>query len=207
MESEDAIALGVPRYPAEGVPRRTFDLGPPRPVQGRGSLANLHMLPKGTVQHADAIDREALGRNVMAQMREHVERPLRTRDRIGDDRFFHMYYSEMMRDPMGVMRRIYDWAGDDLTVDTEDRMQRGCPIIRRPDSARTTTLSTNTGCQLPNSSRSSPIPVGIRHRTRIKERLIAATGGKSHLDTTSPFDGTNQSGLGTRNGDKAYRQD
>jgi hypothetical protein len=29
----------------------------------------------------------------------------------------------MMRDPMGVMRRIYDWAGDDLTADTEDRMR------------------------------------------------------------------------------------
>ena len=59
----------------------------------------------------------------MAQMKKHVERPLRTRERIGDNRFFHMYYSEMMRDPMGVMRRIYDWAGDDLTVDTEDRMR------------------------------------------------------------------------------------
>jgi hypothetical protein len=81
------------------------------------------MLPKSTVQHADAIDREALGRNVMAQMKQHVERPLRTRQRIGDDRFFHMYYSEMMRDPMGVMRRIYDWAEDDFTVDTEDRMR------------------------------------------------------------------------------------
>ena len=93
------------------------------PYKAAGSLANLHMLPKSTVQHVDAIDREALGRNVMAQMKKHVERPLRTRERIGDDRFFHMYYSEMMRDPMGVMRRIYDWAGDDLTVDTEDRMR------------------------------------------------------------------------------------
>ena len=34
-----------------------------------------------------------------------------------------MYYSEMMRDPMDVMRRIYDWAGDPLTADVEARMQ------------------------------------------------------------------------------------
>jgi Sulfotransferase family len=93
------------------------------PYKAAGSLANLHMMPKSTVQQADAIDREALGRNVMTQMGYHVERPLRTRERIGDDRFFHMYYSEMMRDPMGVMRRIYDWAGDEFTVDTEGRMR------------------------------------------------------------------------------------
>lgn len=34
-----------------------------------------------------------------------------------------MYYHEMMRDPMAVMRRIYDWAGDPLSPDTEARMQ------------------------------------------------------------------------------------
>jgi hypothetical protein len=34
-----------------------------------------------------------------------------------------MHYSEMMRDPMGVMRRLYDWAGDPLTPETETRMQ------------------------------------------------------------------------------------
>jgi hypothetical protein len=34
-----------------------------------------------------------------------------------------MYYSEMMRDPMGVMRQLDDWAGDELTPDVEMRMQ------------------------------------------------------------------------------------
>jgi hypothetical protein len=75
------------------------------------------------VMHPDAVDLEGMGRNAMAQMTDHVERLLRVRDRIGDDRFFHMYYSEMMRDPMDVMRRIYDWAGDPLTPDVETRMQ------------------------------------------------------------------------------------
>jgi len=93
------------------------------PYKATGSLANLWKLPKGMVMHPDGIDLEAMGRNAMAQMTDHVERPLRARDRIGDDRFFHMYYSEMMRDPMAVMRRIYDWAGDPLTPDVEARMQ------------------------------------------------------------------------------------
>jgi hypothetical protein len=93
------------------------------PYKATGSLANLWKLPKGMTLHPDAVDLEAMGRNAMWQMRYHVERPLRARDRIGDDRFFHMYYHEMMRDPIGVMRRIYDWAGDPLTAETEARMQ------------------------------------------------------------------------------------
>ena len=93
------------------------------PYKATGSLANLWKLPKGMVLQPDAIDLEAMGRDAAAQMRYHVERPLRARDRIGDKRFFHMYYHEMMRDPMDVMRRIYEWADDPLTAETEGRMQ------------------------------------------------------------------------------------
>ncbi|OBG42659.1 sulfotransferase [Mycobacterium alsense] len=93
------------------------------PYKATGSLCNLWKLPKGMVLHPDAIDPNVLGRNAMAQMRYHVERPLRARDRIGDDRFFHMYYHEMMRDPMDVMRRIYEWADEPLTAETEARMR------------------------------------------------------------------------------------
>jgi hypothetical protein len=93
------------------------------PYRATGSLGNLLQMPKKMALLPEAIDREALGSNVMAQMQAHVERPLRARDRIGDHRFFHMYYSEMMRDPMGVMRQLYDWAGDELTSDVEARMQ------------------------------------------------------------------------------------
>jgi hypothetical protein len=93
------------------------------PYKATGSLANLWKLPKGMTHHPEAIDLEDMGRNAMWQMRYHVERPLRARERIGDERFFHMYYHEMMRDPMHVMRRIYDWAGDPLTAETEARMR------------------------------------------------------------------------------------
>lgn len=93
------------------------------PYRATGSLCNLWKLPKGMVLHPDAIDLNAMGRNAMAQMRYHVQRPLRARDRIGDERFFHMYYHEMMRDPMDVMRRIYEWADEPLTAETEARMR------------------------------------------------------------------------------------
>jgi Sulfotransferase family len=93
------------------------------PYKATGSLCNLFKMPKSLVHHPEAVDLEAIGRNAMTQMKSHVERPMRTRDRIGDDRFFHMYYHEMMNDPMDVMRRIYEWAGDELTDETAARMQ------------------------------------------------------------------------------------
>ncbi|MDH6195479.1 hypothetical protein M2272_002119 [Mycobacterium frederiksbergense] len=92
------------------------------PYKATGSLGNLWKLPKSMTLKPEAMDFSAMGRNALAQMQFHVERPLRTRERIGDDRFFHMYYSEMMRDPIDVMRRIYEWAGDDLTPEVEGRM-------------------------------------------------------------------------------------
>ncbi|WP_029117398.1 sulfotransferase [Mycobacterium sp. URHB0044] len=93
------------------------------PYKATGSLCNLWKLPKSMVMKPDVMDLEAMGRNAMRQMQAHVERPLRARARIGDDRFFHMYYHDMMTAPMDVMRRIYDWAGDELKPDTEARMQ------------------------------------------------------------------------------------
>ena len=57
--------------------------------------------------------------NVLRQLKEHVDRPLATRRRIGDDRFFDLHYADLMRDPIAVMRSLYDWAGDELTASTE----------------------------------------------------------------------------------------
>ena len=93
------------------------------PYKATGSLCNLWKLPKEVVMGQTDIDWAAMGQNALAQMQAHVERPLRARERIGDDRFFHMYYHEMMRDPMQVMRNLYAWAGDPLTADVEAAMQ------------------------------------------------------------------------------------
>lgn len=93
------------------------------PYRATGSLCNLWKLPKSIVMKPDAMDLVAMGRDAASQMQAHVDRPLRARDRIGDHRFFHMYYHEMMADPMDVMRRLYAWAGDELTSETESRMR------------------------------------------------------------------------------------
>lgn len=94
------------------------------PYKASGSLGNLWTLPKGLVMQPDAVDKTTWGTNISDQMKAHVERPLRTRERLGDDRFFDMYYHEMMADTMDVMHRIYEWAGDDLTPDVEAGMQQ-----------------------------------------------------------------------------------
>ena len=60
--------------------------------------------------------------NVLRQLKEHVDRPLATRRRIGDDRFFDLHYADLMRDPVAVMRELYDWAGDELTASMERTM-------------------------------------------------------------------------------------
>lgn len=93
------------------------------PYKATGSLCNLWRLPQSLVMNTELLDQQEMGRLAMWQMGYHVDRPLRARDRIGDERFFHMYYHEMMRDPMDVMRRIYEWADEPLTAETEARMR------------------------------------------------------------------------------------
>lgn len=93
------------------------------PYKATGSLCNLWRLPQSLVMNTELLDQTDMGRLAMWQMGYHVDRPLRARDRIGDERFFHMYYHEMMRDPMDVMRRIYEWADGPLTAETEARMR------------------------------------------------------------------------------------
>jgi len=92
------------------------------PFTATASLCNLQMTPARMILDPADIDQHAIGRNCKMQMREHVIRPLRIREQIGDDRFFHLHYSELMRDPIGQMRALYDWAGDALAPDVEQRM-------------------------------------------------------------------------------------
>jgi hypothetical protein len=69
------------------------------------------------------VDLEVIVPNVLRQLKEHVDRPLAARRRIGDDGFFDLHYADLMRDPVAVMRSLYEWAGDDLTASTEQAMR------------------------------------------------------------------------------------
>jgi len=90
------------------------------PFQASASFLRLNYLSRAVT--GAELDLDNIVANVLVQLRAHVARPLQTRRRIGDDRFFDLHYAELMRDPIAVMRALYDWAADDLTADTERSM-------------------------------------------------------------------------------------
>lgn len=92
------------------------------PFTATASMCNLLKMPAALLFGADDVPHELIGRNAARQMREHVERPMAVRERIGDDRFFDLRYDALIDDPIGQMKAIYDWAGDTLTPDVEQRM-------------------------------------------------------------------------------------
>jgi hypothetical protein len=90
------------------------------PFKSTASFLRLNYLSRAATG-AD-IDVGVTVANVLRQLKEHVGRPLATRRRIGDDRFFDLHYADLMRNPIAVMQSLYNWAGDDLTASTEGSM-------------------------------------------------------------------------------------
>ncbi len=90
------------------------------PFKATASFLRLNYLSRAVL--GCAVNTADVVSNVLRQLRAHVTRPMAARERIGDDRFFDLHYSALTRDPIGVMRALYDWAGDDLTEPTERAM-------------------------------------------------------------------------------------
>lgn len=59
----------------------------------------------------------ALGREVCDHLREGMERAIVERARIGEDRFLDVHHRELVADPRGTVRRVYDWLGLELKPD------------------------------------------------------------------------------------------
>ena len=90
------------------------------PFKATASFLRLNYLSRAVL--GCAVDTADVVSNVLRQLRAHVIRPLKARERIGDDRFFDLHYAALMHDPIGVMHSLYDWAGDELTASTEHAM-------------------------------------------------------------------------------------
>jgi hypothetical protein len=56
------------------------------------------------------------------QLALHASRPLQMSRERPDD-FYHCYYDDMMADPIGQLRRIYAWLGDDFTPEADAAMR------------------------------------------------------------------------------------
>lgn len=90
------------------------------PFKATASLLSMNELSRGQVMYQ--LDVATFLPTVLRQMQAHVERPLQARRRIGDDRFFDLHYAALLRDPIGQMRALYEWAGDELTSEVERAM-------------------------------------------------------------------------------------
>jgi len=90
------------------------------PFKSTASFLRLNYLSRAVL--GAEVDVDVIVPNVLQQLREHVDRPLATRRRIGDERFFDLHYADLMRDPIAVMQSLYEWDGDPLTNATEHAM-------------------------------------------------------------------------------------
>lgn len=90
------------------------------PFKSTASFLRLNFLSRSVL--GTDIDLDVIVPNVLRQLKEHIDRPLAARRRLGDDRFFDLHYADLMRDPVAVMGSLYDWAGDELSASTEHAM-------------------------------------------------------------------------------------
>jgi hypothetical protein len=68
---------------------------------------------------ATDLDLHRLGREVSNHLRVGVEQAIAARTRIGEDRFHDVHHRDFVADPMGVVRRVYDFLGYELTPTVE----------------------------------------------------------------------------------------
>jgi len=69
------------------------------------------------------LDLEWIGQNYPWQAAQHAERGMDARDRIGEDRVIDVQYADVLRNPIGAMRKLYAALGDDFTTEAEAAMQ------------------------------------------------------------------------------------
>jgi hypothetical protein len=68
---------------------------------------------------ASELDLHRLGSEVSNHLRIGVEQAIAARARIGEDRFHDVHHREFVADPLGVVRRVYDFLGYELTPQVE----------------------------------------------------------------------------------------
>jgi len=70
------------------------------------------------------LDLHRLGRAASEHLRVGVERGIAARAALGEERFLDVHHCELRDDPLGVLRRIYDFAGLELGPDVEATIVR-----------------------------------------------------------------------------------
>jgi len=72
---------------------------------------------------SDRVDPLEIGRHWSAKAERMVRLSMKVRDRAGGKHFIDVAYGDLVADPIGQMRRVYDFLGWRLTLDREERMR------------------------------------------------------------------------------------
>jgi hypothetical protein len=64
-------------------------------------------------------DLQGLGREICDHLRIGMEHAIEARARIGEDRFLDVHHRDLVTDPRGTIRRVYEWLGFQLTPSVE----------------------------------------------------------------------------------------
>ena len=91
------------------------------PFAATGSLCSLISLAH--TGYMGKVDGIWLAENYPRQAAEHANRAMDARDALGEDRIIDVQYGDLMRDPIGSMRKLYAVLGDDFTAEAEAGMR------------------------------------------------------------------------------------
>ena len=133
--------------------------------------------------------------NVLRQLEAHITRPLPSRSHRGQP-FLRPALRRPDARPVGVMRSLYDWAGDDLTPPTEQAMLDWLNRTRSTVSVFSRILSTVRALQSPISNRFWRVPGEIRHRTGgcVRAAITTEQHGFDVVEVPDPTPGPDVAG-------------
>jgi hypothetical protein len=91
------------------------------PIDAMASVSSLVVILRSAF--SDIIDPVTVCREAIDYWSEATDRFLRDRDRLADKRICDVKHEEIRRDPIGAVRRIYDYFGWSLSSEAERRMR------------------------------------------------------------------------------------
>lgn len=69
------------------------------------------------------VDARWLAENCTWQVKQHIDRIMDARDRLGEDSMIDVHYADLINDPLGTMRSLYKALGDEFTPEAEAAMR------------------------------------------------------------------------------------
>lgn len=91
------------------------------PLAATGSLCSLMKMASSAVGLAP--DLEWIAQNYSWQAVEHANRIMDSRAKLGRERIVDVHYADLMRDPLGTTRKLYQSLGDEFTPEAESAMR------------------------------------------------------------------------------------